>query len=36
LLHLIESAPGGIPLKSPPKHSDGEWLNRLWTRSHGK
>ena len=34
LLHLIESAPGGIPLKVEPIHSDGSWLHLLWARSH--
>jgi hypothetical protein len=34
LLHLIESAPGGAPLKSEPSRSDNEWLRLLWERSH--
>jgi len=34
LLHLIESAPGGIPLASQPAEADNEWLRRLWARSH--
>jgi hypothetical protein len=34
LLHLIESAPGGIPLKEPPSEKDNEWIKRLWARSH--
>ena len=34
LLHLIESAPGGVPLESEPSASDNEWLRRLWARSH--
>src|SRR6476646_4771468 len=34
LLHLIESAPGGVPLKSEPSATDNEWLRRLWARSH--
>lgn len=34
LLHLIESAPSGIPLKHKPSLSDNEWLCRLWDRSH--
>ncbi len=34
LLHLIESAPGGVPLKSQPSTSENEWLRRLWSRSH--
>lgn len=34
LLHLIESAPGGIPIKSAPSQSDNEWIRRLWDRSH--
>jgi hypothetical protein len=34
LLHLIESAPGGVPLWAKPSASDNEWLHRLWERSH--
>ena len=34
LLHLIESAPGGAPLASPPTEAENEWLRRLWARSH--
>jgi len=34
LLHLIESAPGGIPLTKKPDVSDNEWRRRLWDRSH--
>jgi hypothetical protein len=34
LLHLIESAPGGAPLKTKPGVSDNEWLRRLWDRAH--
>lgn len=34
LLHLIESAPGGIPVKSEPSPSDNEWVRLLWDRSH--
>jgi hypothetical protein len=34
LLHLIESAPGGVPIKSEPDQSDNEWIRRLWDRSH--
>lgn len=34
LLHLIESAPAGIPIKSKPKESDNEWIKRLWERSN--
>lgn len=34
LLHLIETAPGGVPLAAEPSESDNEWLRRLWARSH--
>lgn len=34
LLHLIESAPGGSPIRSEPSSSANEWLRRLWDRSH--
>ncbi len=34
LLHLIESAPGGVPLQTKPIDPNNEWLNRLWERSH--
>jgi hypothetical protein len=34
LLHLIESAPGGVPLTSKPSEAENEWLHRLWERSH--
>jgi len=34
LLHLIESAPGGIPLRSKPSPSSNEWIQLLWERSH--
>lgn len=34
LLHLIESAPKGAPLKAQPASSDNEWLRQLWERSH--
>jgi hypothetical protein len=34
LLHLIESAPSGVPLDRPPLDTDNEWLRRLWARSH--
>jgi len=33
LLHLIESAPGGAPLKSEPSSSDNEWVRLLWERA---
>lgn len=33
LLHLIETAPGGSPLKVQPSESDNEWLRRLWDSS---
>lgn len=33
LLHLIETAPSGIPIKQKPSERDNEWLRRLWTRS---
>src|ERR1051325_10028561 len=34
LLHLIETAPGGIPIKTKPADSDNEWIRLLWDRSH--
>jgi len=34
LLHLIETAPGGIPVREAPAESDNEWVKRLWARSH--
>lgn len=34
LLHLIESAPGGSPIKAEPDEADNEWIRRLWHRSH--
>ena len=34
LLHLIETAPGGIPIKAAPSAQDNEWIQRLWHRSH--
>jgi hypothetical protein len=33
LLHLVESAPGGIPVKTAPPESENEWIKRLWARS---
>jgi hypothetical protein len=34
VLHLVESAPGGIPIKERPSDDDNEWVRRLWARSH--
>ena len=34
LLHLIESAPGGVPVAAEPALDANEWLRRLWARSH--
>ena len=34
LLHLVESAPSGIPLRTQPAADENEWLQRLWARSH--
>jgi hypothetical protein len=34
LLHLIESAPGGIPLSSAPSAGANQWITLLWERSH--
>jgi hypothetical protein len=34
LLHLIETAPGGIPIKTKPDESENEWVRFLWDRSH--
>jgi len=34
LLHLIETAPGGILITSKPADSENEWIRRLWARSH--
>lgn len=36
LLHLIETAPGGCPVKVEPCESDNEWIRRLWHRSRTK
>lgn len=33
LLHLIESAPGGAPLRSAPGQGSNVWLRHLWARS---
>jgi hypothetical protein len=33
-LHLIETAPGGTPIKEPPPETANEWIRRLWARSH--
>jgi hypothetical protein len=35
LLHLVESAPGGIPIKERPPETANEWVRRLWRSSHG-
>jgi len=34
LLHLIETAPGGLPFTSKPAASENEWIRHLWDRSH--
>ena len=34
LLHLIETAPTGIPVRERPADSANEWIRRLWARSH--
>jgi hypothetical protein len=34
LLHLIETAPGGCPIKSQPGEWENEWVRLLWDRSH--
>ncbi len=34
LLHLVESAPTGVPLGSKPGDSANQWLRRLWERAH--
>lgn len=34
LLHIIETAPGGSPVKAMPPPSANEWIRRLWYRSH--
>jgi hypothetical protein len=34
LLHLIESAPGGVPIKERPPETANAWIKRLWARSH--
>lgn len=34
LLHLIETAPSGLPIKVRPTSVDNEWVRRLWRRSH--
>jgi hypothetical protein len=33
LLHIIESAPNGGPIKAPPADDENEWIKRLWARS---
>lgn len=33
LLHLIESASGGLPLTAEPSNGDTQWLHLLWERS---
>ena len=35
LLHLIETAPGRLPLKAEPSPAENEWVRRLWDRAHG-
>ena len=32
LLHLIETAPGGPMLSSPPPSDANEWIHRMWRR----
>jgi hypothetical protein len=32
LLHLIETAPGGCPIKQKPTSSDNEWVRDMWAR----
>jgi hypothetical protein len=34
LLHLIESAPGGVPIHVEPDATANEWVRLLWERSH--
>ena len=34
LLHLIETAPGGVPIAVEPAPTENEWIRRLWGRSH--
>jgi len=36
LLHLIETAPGGVLIAEKPAESENEWIRRLWARSHRK
>jgi hypothetical protein len=36
LLHLIETALGGVPFEKEPSVDDNEWVRRLWNRSHGQ
>jgi len=33
LLHLIETAPSGCPIKVQPGDQVNEWIRRLWDRS---
>jgi hypothetical protein len=33
LVHLIETAPGGTPIKTQPPSSENEWIHLLWNRS---
>jgi hypothetical protein len=32
LVHLIETAPGGCPIKERPTSSDNEWVRDMWAR----
>ena len=33
LLHIVELAPGGIPIDRAPPDDANEWIRRLWARS---
>lgn len=33
LVHLIETAPGGVPIAAKPPASANEWVARLWDRA---
>ena len=34
LMTIIETAPGGTPLKERPAETANEWVMRLWERAH--
>jgi hypothetical protein len=36
LLHLIETAPSGCPVRAEPSKTENEWKRRLWERAQRK